>query len=391
MNGALAWPFMRLYLLTLLYFSANAVLNVIIPLQGAAWDASSSTVGLIMGAYMLTTMFFRPWAGRIIQRHGAVKILRLILLLNGAALILYTFTGIGGYIAARSLQGVCTAFFSMALQIGIIEALPDNERSQGISMYSLFSYIPGIVVPFLALALWQTGGMPSFSVILIVIAVATAIFGYTIRSDQQEHPDKNSKAFGGEMVQRSMWGMFAQLVKQPALRTCGMLMLSASVVFGAVTAFMPLYAQEVDGANAGGYLGIQAAVVVAARLFWGKKLPSGERWSAPLIMGMMTLISLSALSISYAAGGGAAFLYLGAVPMGIAQAILYPALTTHLSFVLPAEDRNVLLGLFIATADLGISLGGMVMGMVADAANYAQMFIVCAVLDLVMLPVAYRR
>lgn len=58
MNGALAWPFMRLYLLTLLYFSANAVLNVIIPLQGAAWDASSATVGLIMGAYMLTTMFF---------------------------------------------------------------------------------------------------------------------------------------------------------------------------------------------------------------------------------------------------------------------------------------------------------------------------------------------
>lgn len=58
MSGAMSWPFLRLYLLTLLYFSANAILNVIIPLQGAAWGASGTTIGIIMGAYMFTTMFF---------------------------------------------------------------------------------------------------------------------------------------------------------------------------------------------------------------------------------------------------------------------------------------------------------------------------------------------
>lgn len=44
--------------------------------------------------------------------------------------------------------------------------------------------------------------------------------------------------------------------------------------------------------------------------------------------------------------------------MGIAQAIVYPTLTTYLSFVLPQSNRNVLIGLFIATADMAVSLGG---------------------------------
>lgn len=105
MSGAMSWPFLRLYILVLLYFSANAILNVIIPLQGESLGASGTTIGLIMGAYMFTTMFFRPWAGRIIQKHGPIKILRLILIINGFALILYTFTGLGGYLLARILQG----------------------------------------------------------------------------------------------------------------------------------------------------------------------------------------------------------------------------------------------------------------------------------------------
>lgn len=107
----MSWPFLRLYLLVLLYFSANAILNVIIPLQGESLGASNTTIGLIIGAYLFTTMFFRPWAGQIIQKHGPIKVLRIILIVNGFALILYTITGLGGYLVARMLQGVSTAFF----------------------------------------------------------------------------------------------------------------------------------------------------------------------------------------------------------------------------------------------------------------------------------------
>lgn len=387
MSGAMSWPFLRLYILVLLYFSANAILNVIIPLQGESLGASSTTIGLIMGAYMFTTMFFRPWAGRIIQKRGPIKVLRFILIINGFALILYTFTGLGGYLVARILQGVSTAFFSMALQIGIIDALPEKDRSQGISYYSLFSYIPGIVGPVLALGIWQTGGMDYFTVVLIGIAVCTGVFGYTAKMD------KSKEQLPGNSSEQnvSMFHSFRQLVQNRFLFRCSVLMLSASVVFGAITTFIPLYASQLPSGNAGVYLMLQAGTVVLTRIMLRKKIPSDGRWHAPFIMGTMLLLAVAAQCVSLAITGGAALLYVGAILMGIAQSILYPTLTTYLSFVLPQLNRNVLIGLFIATADLGVSLGGVLMGPIADLSSYSFMYMICAILGAVMIAFAYER
>jgi len=388
MSGAMSWPFLRLYILVLLYFSANAILNVIIPLQGESLGASSTTIGLIMGAYMFTTMFFRPWAGHIIQKRGPIKVLRFILIINGFALILYTFTGLGGYLVARILQGVSTAFFSMALQIGIIDALPEKDRSQGISYYSLFSYIPGIVGPVLALGIWQTGGMDYFTVVLISIAICTGVFGYTAKMDksQEQHAAENSSEKNVSMFQS-----FRQLVHNPFLFRCSVLMLSASVVFGAITTFIPLYTRQLPSGNAGVYLMLQAGTVVLARMLLRKKIPSDGKWHAPFIMGTMLLLAIAALCVSWAITEGAALLYVGAILTGIAQSILYPTLTTYLSFVLPQLNRNVLIGLFIATADLGVSLGGVLMGPLADLSSYSFMYMICAILGAVMIAFAYER
>lgn len=73
----------------------------------------------------------------------------------------------------------------MALQIGIMDALPEKERSQGISFYSLFTYIPGVIGPVLALGLWQTGGMDSFTLIFVAIAICTGLFGYSVKMDEK--------------------------------------------------------------------------------------------------------------------------------------------------------------------------------------------------------------
>ncbi|MGC8230047.1 staphylopine family metallophore export MFS transporter CntE [Pseudobacillus badius] len=387
MSGALSWPFLRLYLLVLLYFSANAILNVIIPLQGKTLGASNTAIGLIMGAYLLTTMFFRPWAGAIIQKHGPIKVLRIILILNGVALLLYTLTSLGGYLVARILQGVSTAFFSMALQIGIIDALPEKDRSQGISLYSLFSYIPGIIGPLLALGIWQAGNANYFTWVMIALAIFTGMIGYSTKIEKRkDEPVPDHTEQGIQFFQS-----FNQLVNNPCLFKCSVLMLIASVVFGAVTTFIPLYAMQLKDGNAGVYLMLQAATVVFARFVLRKKIPSDGTWHSSFVMGTMLLLTAAAQCVSFSVRGGAIFFYTGAILMGAAQALIYPTLTTYLSFVLPQVNRNVLLGLFIAMADLGVSLGGIVMGPVADMYSYSTMYMICAILGLSMFFFAYDR
>ncbi|UUZ96902.1 MFS transporter [Paenibacillus sp. P25] len=336
MRGALSWPFLRLYMLTLLYFSANSILNVLIPLKGASLGASNTTIGIIMGAYLFTTMLFRPWAGHVISRYGPVQVLRIILVINGLALVLYTFTGLGGYFSARMLQGICTAFFSMALQLGIIDASPDKERSQGISMYSLCASMPGIIGPLLAIGMWQAGDMNGFTTAMMVIAILTGVTGFSTGMDKkEERTDQRQAERGGTMLQS-----FGQLFINPHMFKCSILMLAASIVFGAVTTFIPLYAVQIENGNAAIYLMLQAGSLVAARFFLRKNIPSDGKWHSAYVMGIMLMLAAASLSVSYSVLGGAGFFYAGAVLMGIAQALLYPTLTTYLTFVLAAIESK---------------------------------------------------
>ncbi|MCP1124271.1 MFS transporter [Bacillus sp. 3103sda1] len=387
MNGAMSWPFLRLYILVFLYFSANAILNVIIPLQGKILGANNTTIGLIMGGYLFTTMFFRPWAGHIIQQQGPIKILRIILILNGFALILYTITGIEGFLIARILQGVSTAFFSMALQMGIIDALPEKDRSQGISLYSLFANMPGIIGPVVAYSIWEAGGMDYFTVVLITIAISTAMFGYSAKMEKRTNQPVSESTEQEVSILKS----FTQLIKNPILFKCSVLMLVASIVFGAITTFIPLYATQLKSGNAGIYLMLQAGTVVFVRFALRKKIPSDGKWHASFVMGTMLLLAIAAQCVSFSITGGAVFLYMGAILMGIPQALLYPALTTYLTFVLPQKNRNVLIGLFIAMADLGVSLGSVIMGPIADFSSYSFMYMICAILGATMIFFAYYR
>lgn len=376
MKGALAWPFLRLYILALFFFSANAILNVMIPLRGHDLGATNATIGIVMGAYMLTAMLFRPWAGQVIAKIGPIKILRWILVINGFALILYGFTGLEGYFVARVMQGVCTAFFSMSLQIGIIDALPEEDRSQGISLYSLFSYIPGIIGPIIAVGIWNLDNLSYFALAMIIIAVTTGVVGFSATLNQDHEPQ-------AEQPEKPPYGpvtVFLQLFKNPFLFKSGMIMLIASIGFGAVSTFIVLYVNTYQVGHASVFLAIQAITVVFSRFFLRKYIPSDGKWHVGFMLKVLGLLTIALFLIAMGPYLGALILYVSAILIGITQAMVYPTLTSFLSFKLPKQGRNMLLGLFIATADLGVSLGAALMGPIADLTGYANMYLICGIL-----------
>jgi MFS family permease len=229
--------------------------------------------------------------------------------------------------------------------------------------------------------------MEYFAIMMTTIAIFTGVFGYSTKMDKAETQPFTKNAEQGV----NMFNSFGQLVKNPHLFKCSVLMLVGSIVFGAITVFIPLYAEQVKNGNAGIFLMIIAVTVVFSRFSLRKKIPSDGKWHSSFIMGTMLLLAMGAQCVSFATTGGAVFFYAGAMLMGIAQALIYPTLTTYLSFVLPQMNRNVLLGLFIAMADLGVSLGGVIMGPMADIFSYSSMYIICAILGTAMIIFAYDR
>lgn len=387
MKGAMAWPFLRLYILTLMFFSANAILNVFIPLRGHDLGATNTVIGIVMGAYMLTAMVFRPWAGQIIARVGPIKVLRIILIINAIALIIYGFTGLEGYFVARVMQGVCTAFFSMSLQLGIIDALPEEHRSEGVSLYSLFSTIPNLIGPLVAVGIWNANNISLFAIVIIFIALTTTFFGYRVTFAEQE-PDTSDKI---EKMPFNAVTVFAQFFKNKELLNSGIIMIVASIVFGAVSTFVPLYTVSLGFANAGIFLTIQAIAVVAARFYLRKYIPSDGMWHPKYMVSVLSLLVIASFVVAFGPQVGAIIFYGSAILIGMTQAMVYPTLTSYLSFVLPKVGRNMLLALFIACADLGISLGGALMGPISDLVGFKWMYLICGMLVIVIMIMSFLK
>lgn len=368
-------PLIRLYALTFLFFSANSILNVIVPLRGEAQGATNAEIGIMMGAYMMTSMFFRPGAGHVVQRFGPLPVLRAILIVNGAALILYTISGLEWYFIIRALQGVSTAFFSLATQMGIVDTLPDKERSQGVSLYSLASMLPTVIGPLVALSIWDWGGMNAFTAVMFIIALVTGMIGY--HSPLPSAAKRQSE----ETADGSMLAQLRQLWMNRAMFVCGTAMMIISISLGAVSTFIVLYTKESGVGNAGLYLMIQAGVVVLSRFLLRQKIPSDGKWHGGLVVGLLLSAAIGAQLLAMSVNYGILLMYAAAVLIGIAIAMMYPTLMTYLSFVLPKASRNMLIGLFIATSDLGIALGSMAMGPVADQLSYSAMYSFCAILS----------
>ncbi|MFP3334881.1 hypothetical protein SB761_29740, partial [Pseudomonas sp. SIMBA_064] len=88
------------------------------------------------------------------------------------------------------------------------------------------------------------GDMNLFAIIMIAIAILTGVVGYTAKMDTKSaEPSGKSEQHSQATV---LLQSFGQLVHNPHLFKSSVLMLSASLIFGAVTTFIPLYASQIE-------------------------------------------------------------------------------------------------------------------------------------------------
>ncbi len=376
----LSFSMLQIYGLAIFYFTANSVLTVIFPLQAADHGMPEAEIGLMMGMYMFVCMVLRPWAGQLVAKYSALTIMKYLLLGHAAALLLYVWLGVDSLYAVRILQGIVTAFFSMAMQIGITETLRDEDRGQGMAMYSLSTVMPGLYGPALGMLLWVQEDKLWLLVFITILAFAPFLF--FVKSSLPKTKIENASFTLKDMAE----GLKIARGHKELIVAAGVMLIGASI-FGAISTFLPLYFVTTNTGSVGFYLFLQAFVVVGSRFIFRKYIPSDGKWHPGFISLVLSssIIGTTMLALLPFIGP---FVYISAIFNGIATAMLYPTLTTYISFAIPESHKHVLLGLFLASYDLGFSLGGMLMGFVVQFGSYPIMFAVCSALGLIA--VAYN-
>ena len=95
-------------------------------------------VGIVIGAYAITGLMMRPFAGRLADRRGRRRTALIGSLLMGLAGFLYLLPfGVGGLIGARLVLGIGEGAVFTAGSAWIVDLAPLERRGRVIGLYGL--------------------------------------------------------------------------------------------------------------------------------------------------------------------------------------------------------------------------------------------------------------
>jgi len=155
-------------------------------------------------------------------------------------------------------------------------------------------------------------------------------------------------------------------------------------IWGALTAFFPLYAINHGVTNPGFFFTTTAIMLILGRALGGKILDlySRER----IILPCLTTYIISMVILAFSTTQP--MFILVAVIFGIGHCFLIPSLMVY------ALDRGgsspgTVMGTFLASTDLGICLGPVIMGIIIRLTSYPIMFLCLALIGIINLNYFY--
>lgn len=325
----------------------------------ASFGASDVEIGLVVTATALTALLVRPVAGQLADRYGHRLIMQVGALTVAAGGALYFVpAGLPWLIADRLLLGAGEAALFTAGAVWTVSLAPHNRRGQLIGLYGVSmwggiatgTFVGAVLVRYGYHTVWAFG-------------VAAALVGFGLISSVAASRGADQPA-GGQR---------RGLLLRPALLPGTALGLAAAGYAG-LAAFVLLHLQARGIEHGAVVLGGFSAVYAGTRLVIGR-LPDqlGPRrvaaWSgAGEAVGLLIIAVAPNLPVAV----------LGSVVMGVGFSLLHPSLALMVMDRTDKSQQGAALGAYTSFWDLGVTIWGPLIGLVAGGLGYPAVFVVGA-------------
>jgi MFS family permease len=367
--------------LALQFFNATTSLYV------ESLGGTASFTGILLTLFTIAAMVVRILTGRLVDTKGRRMIIITGLLIFALASVSFAiFPYLGALPVLRFIQGVGFSISATALAVAITDVIPKERMGEGIGYFGLGQAIPTAVGPAAAIGL--IAGHHFNSVFYAAAAVLLLGAGLIAFCDYE----KKSPAKSGLKVNAETGNKAVLSVAGPSGRLwvyfektaipCTVISLFSSIAVSATTAFLLLFAFERGIEHAGLYFTLSAVCMVIARLSTGKLTDRyGPMYTLfpgflMMILGFIMLMASSSYPVLY---------YISGILAGLGNGIIAPALNATVIKAAPDNRRGAASATFLISFDVGFGIGGLLWGIVIDAAGYTAMFFGCALLMAVAL------
>ncbi len=341
---------------TLAYFLGESAVFPVLPVYvRGPLGGSDIAVGLSVGAFSLTALLIRPWAGRMADRRG-----RRLPMVLGAAIFAVSVAGytladtVPALIAMRLLTGVGEAFVFTGAASAVADMAPDERRGEAISFFSLALWTGIAIGPLIGEVAIQAGG---FSLVWLIAAGFGVLAG--------------GLALAVRLPPVTVTDEVSSLVNRRALLPGTTLLLS---IWGATGffAFVPLFARDLGLSGSKYVFMLFSGFIVLIRLF-GARIP--DVFGSVRVARFSLVVSAVGLVVM-GLWGTVTGLFVGTAVFAMGQALAFPALMALALEGSPSRERGAVVATFTAFVDIGFGLGPATLGFVAHARGYGATFLV---------------
>ncbi|MBW4469119.1 MAG: MFS transporter [Stenomitos rutilans HA7619-LM2] len=351
-----------LFAVGLLFWASLATLLPTLPLYIRDIGGATYQIGIVMGAFAVGLLLFRPWVGHLADHRGRRLVLLIGLTAAAIAPIGYLLTqSIPLLIAVRAFHGLSIAAFTTAYSTLTVDLSPPANRGEVIGYMSLVNPIGVAIGPAIGGFLQAWAGYTPLFLLSAGLGIVGLVSGLGLRTPTPAMEPTT------EADRTSFW----QLVFSPRLRTPALALLLVGLAFGVLSTFVPLFIQEAGvSLNAGLFYTAAALASFSVRLLTGR---ASDRYGRGRFITLGLLLYALTMLLLWSAQSASAFLLAGLLE-GSGIGIFLPLMIALLADRSEAHERGRVFSLCVAGFDLGIAIAGPALGFLAESIGYRGVF-----------------
>lgn len=339
------------------FLSIGATLPVLPGYVKGQLHAGDFSVGVVVGAFALTSVVCRPIAGRQSDYRGRrVVMIAGLLVMVGGGLLYMVASSVPSLILARLAVGAGEGSVYTAGAVWAVDLAPVHRRGLALGLFGLAVWAGLSVGPLMGELLRSAAGYEAVWALTVALPLLGAAIALRLREPEA--------SLGGRTAERG-----GELIPRPARRPGAALAL-ANVGYAALAGFVILHLQALGIGGGASVFTAFAVAVFASRLVLSH-VP--DRRGARPTATVAALLEAAGL-VLIAAAHSLAVAIAGAIVVGAGFSMLFPALALMVVHDVDEERRGSAMGVFTAFFDVGVGLGGPIAGATASVAGYPAVF-----------------
>ncbi len=347
------------FLMCSAYYSLISTLPVYISNE---LHAPEGLVGLVMACYVVAAILVRPFCGFGLDKFG-----RKIIFLS--SLLVYAMI-FNGYLLATTVITMIIVRFLHGLTWGLTttsnstvagDIIPESKRGQGFGYFGVSTTAGMALGPMIGTIIFQHGSYTAMFLGGCIISLLSMALAANIRFPSYYKPKANLDF------------KWKNLVENKTIIPSINLMI-IMLTYGGLISFVALFGHEIGISNPSIFFLIYAVGIISSRFTTGKALDrSGPR--------RIVIICLSLLIIGFpmlALWQNQTGFYLAALILGFGNGVVFPTFQTMTNNMVPASRRGAASSTLFISVDIGMGLGMVLVGVIAQYFSISDAFLVCS-------------